>query len=193
MNRTLARTVGALTLLLMISGCASRHYAQTTPGTLTGDLIVRWWEPDKFEFLPDPNKPLTFVRGTDGEVIKPGRFYTDAGSIPKPFQALKNYSPWGYAPAFIVHDWLFHLQDCQLEGYDRYTLDVAAVIMSEVMKTMMESPTFKFGDKTTVYLMYQAVRSPFAAEAWNDRRCETVTPEAKDGRPPTAEFRVSLP
>jgi len=183
------------TLLLAtgLPGCVSTHYASISPGTLSGDLTVKWWEPDYFEFIPSPQRPLRFERGTNGDVIQPESFYTDGGSIPKPFQALKNYSPWGYAPAFVIHDWLFHMQDCQLSSHERYTLESAAQIMSEVMKTMMESPKFKFGDKTTVYLMHQAVRSPFAAAAWNDRNCVRLRPANIGTEPPTAEFRVSFP
>jgi hypothetical protein len=189
----LAGLLGWLVLATALSGCASTHYANTTPGKLSGDLVVKWWAPDFFEFRPDPDRPLRFERGTGDDVIQPGVFYTDGGSIPKPFQALRNYSPWGYAPAFIVHDWLFHMQDCQLSGHERYTLESAAQIMSEVMKTMMLSPDFNFGDESTVYLMHLAVQSPPAAAAWADRKCIQVRPA--DARPdsPTAEFRISVP
>lgn len=53
--------------------------------------------------------------------------FTDGGSIPVQF-GLKNYSPWGYGPAFIVHDWLLHMQDGKGEGYAKYSLENAATI-----------------------------------------------------------------
>jgi hypothetical protein len=190
---TRRRLLCCLLLATAVSGCASTHYARTTPGKLSGDLVVKWWAPDFFEFRPDHDRPLRFERGVGGDVIQPGVFYTDGGSIPKPFQALKNYSPWGYAPAFIIHDWLFHMQDCQLSGYERYTLESAAQIMSEVMKTMMLSPDFNFGDESTVYFMNLAVKSPPAASAWQDRKCIQVVPAAVSTEEPTAEFRISVP
>ncbi len=97
--------------------------------------------------------------------------YTDGGSVPRPLRALKNYSPWGYAPAFIVHDWLFYMQNCKIAGFDEWTVEEAARVMSEVMKTMMESDDFDFGDRQTVYLMYLAVQTEPARQAWNSNRC----------------------
>jgi hypothetical protein len=118
--------------------------------------------------------------------------FTDGGSIPRPFWVLRNYSPWGYGPAFIVHDWLFRMQNCKVPGYEKYSIEDAATIMSEVMKTMMESPGFDYGSKTTVYLMYEAVQTAPAREAWNHGRC--VTPDLKFlSEPPDEVFEVEFP
>jgi hypothetical protein len=67
------------------------------------------------------------------------------------------------------------MQNCKLPGYGNYSVEEAATIMSEVMKTMMESPGFDYGSKTTMYLMYKAVQTQPARDAWNDGRC--VTPD----------------
>ena len=160
--------------VLLLSGCASSHYKRTQPGELSGRVIVEWRKPNLFTYRPDPKEPLVFVR-KGGEGIKPELMSTDGGSIPRPFWVLKNYSPWGYGPAFIVHDWLFHMKNCKLPGYEKYSVEEAATIMSEVMKTMMETPDFNYGSKTTVYLMYQAVQTQPARDAWNEGPC--VTPE----------------
>ena len=162
--------------ILLMSGCASRHYERTQPGQLNGRIIVEWRKPNLFAYKPDTMQPLLFVRAS-GDAIKPELMFTDGGSIPRAFWVLKNYSPWGYGPAFIVHDWLFHMQNCKLPGYEKYSVGEAATIMSEVMKTMMESPGFDYGSKTTVYLMYQAVQTEPARDAWNDGPC--VTPEVR--------------
>jgi hypothetical protein len=111
-------------------GCATRHYESTVAGELEGDFIVEWRKPNSFVFLPSSENPLRFTRGTNNEVIQPDRMWTDGGSIPRPLWVFKNYSPWGYGPAFIVHDWLFHMQDCELPGYKKYDLETAAAIMS---------------------------------------------------------------
>nr|WP_249779640.1 DUF1353 domain-containing protein [Bradyrhizobium sediminis] len=33
--------------------------------------------------------------------------YTDGGSIPRIAQIFNGLSPWGFGPAYIVHDWIF--------------------------------------------------------------------------------------
>ena len=132
----MSRSLGCLLLALLSSGCAAWHYEQVKPGGLGGKLLVQWIEPDKFILVPDKDKPLTFVRHNK-ESIAPGRMYTDGGSIPRPFQVFRSYSPWGYAPAFIIHDWLFHAKHCKIPGHEKYDVEDAAWIMSEVMKTMM--------------------------------------------------------
>ncbi|HEV8584031.1 MAG TPA: DUF1353 domain-containing protein [Methylomirabilota bacterium] len=181
-----------IALALLLSGCAATHYKQTRTGTLSGALIVEWRNPDFFIFRPDPASPLLFVR-SDGTRIQPGLMYTDGGSIPRPFWSLRNYSPWGYGPAFIVHDWLFHMQNCKLAGYDRWTIQQAATVMSEVMKTMMETPGFDFGSQDTVYLMYAAVQTPPAEKSWTSGACLTPAPGAAPPKPPDLIFRVEFP
>jgi hypothetical protein len=155
-------------VVLCLSGCASIHYDKTKTGELKGKTIIEWIEPDKFIFRPDKDNPLTFTRHNKDK-ITPGLMYTDGGSIPRPLWAIRSYSPWGYAQAFIVHDWLFNMKHCQLPGYERYTVKEAAWVMSEIMKTMME----KYGvDKLTLYTMFEAVRSPIAESLWNTGKCE---------------------
>jgi hypothetical protein len=176
-----------LTVLTVASGgCASWHYAQTKQGELHGRLVVQWIEPDEFIFLPDTVRPLTFTRANQ-DAITPGRMYTDGGSIPRPFRVLRNYSPWGYAPAFIIHDWLFHMQHCQLPGYEKYDVDRAAWVMSEVMKTMMEQDEEVPTDKLALYAMFEAVRSPVAAKLWNQTKEESCK------EPPAVPEAAPLP
>ena len=176
--------------MLLMSGCASRHYDRTQPGHLNGKVIVEWRKPNLFAYKPDAKQPLLFVRAS-GDAIKPDLMFTDGGSIPRAFRVLKNYSPWGYGPAFIVHDWLFHMQNCKVPGYEKYSLEEAATIMSEVMKTMMESPGFDYGSKTTVYLMYEAVQTQPARDAWRDGRC--VTPDLQFLSVPDEVLVVEFP
>ncbi len=182
-----------LTIVVLCGGCsAASHYAKTNVGnSLDGKIIVEWMAPDLFLFTPSEEDPLVFVR-SDGSSVRPERMLTDGGSIPRPLWALRNFSPWGYGPAFIVHDWLFHMQDCKLAGYEDWTIDSAATVMSEVMKTMMEDPKFDYGDSTTVYLMYKAVKSPPAQAAWEDSNCRKPPPPAADWWRPTERFVVDF-
>lgn len=139
---------------------------------------------------PSTQDPLTFERSGNRGSIQPGEMWTDGGSIPRTFWVFKHYSPWGYGPAFIIHDWLFHMQDCELPGYDKYTIEVAATVMSEVMKTLMEEPAFNFGSKNSLYFMYKAVQSPAAVQAWEDKECERTLQIPKDE--PDKTFLISF-
>src|ERR1051326_1916341 len=153
--------LAAMVVACMVSfavPATAKTYADFRVGKLQGKLIVQWLEPDKFLFIPDENNPLTFTR-YDGTVIRPGKMITDGGSIPRPIWILRNYSPWGYAPAFIIHDWLFVVKQCNLRGFEGYSHHDAANVMGEVMKTMMESGRVDI-DKSTLLSMYLAVNSP---------------------------------
>jgi hypothetical protein len=174
--RQRALTLTAVALLL--TGCADwfsgRHYDRTEIGELKGKLVVEWVTPDNFLFIPDPENPLTFRR-KNNEVIQPERMYTDGGSVPAALRAIKSYSPWGYAPAFILHDWLFVMHHCKVPGYEDFDLDKAATIMAEAMKTIMENPKYGGPNKLVHYSMYEGVRSKAAADHWDNGKCDTPT------------------
>ena len=92
----------------------------------------------------------------------------------------------------IVHDWLFVMQDCQLPGFEDWTVDEAAHVMSEVMKTLMEKPGFDYGDEATIYRMYLAVQSPPARQAWEDRNCQSPPSPTADGWRADAKFVIEF-
>jgi hypothetical protein len=142
-----------------------------------------------FVFTPDKEKPLTFVRYNQ-ETIQPGKMMTDGGSIPRPLWVLRNYSPWGYAPAFIVHDWLFAVKHCGYKENKNYSFEETAVILSEVMKTLMLDPKYNFEDKLSLYAIYEAVRSPIAHEIWENGNC--IPPPGTAGQPPLAPGKVRI-
>lgn len=173
-------------------GCATTQvsYDSFEPGQLEGKVLVQWMEPDKFLFIPDKDKPLKFTRKS-GDSITPGRMLTDGGSIPRSLWILRNYSPWGYAPAFMVHDWLFEMKHCNLPGNERYTNGDAARVMAEVMKTMMESKKVDV-DKPTLVSMYQAVNSPIAENRWDNGKCQPP-PAGLRAKKPIAEFELVFP
>jgi hypothetical protein len=166
------------------------NYERTPAGRLQGKLIVQWLEPNQFLFLPDSAQPLTFIR-SNGDTIQPGRMLTDGGSIPRPLWILRSYSPWGYAPAFVVHDWLFYTKYCKIPGYDRYDHHVAASVMAEVMKTMMQSGKVAV-DKPTLLSMYLAVDSPVAESQWNTGQCQPPA-NGLTTKPPIQTFVLSFP
>ena len=189
------RTWVVLMIIILVglngTGCATRHYKRTVAGELKGDLIVEWRKPNSFLYIPSLENPLRFKRLSNGDVIQPDRMWTDGGSIPRPFWVFKNYSPWGYGPAFIIHDWLFHMQDCELPGYEKFDIETAAMVMSEVMKTLMKDPDFDYGNKSSMYLMFKAVQTKPAQLAWEDKKCFPVDMKVERSRPDDV-FRFSF-
>jgi hypothetical protein len=175
-------------LIVLTSPLRADWYEGLKSGALSGKVVVQWLEPDLFLFIPDKVAPLKFVR-SNGEAIQPGTMLTDGGSIPRPMWAFRSYSPWGYAPAFIVHDWLFHIKKCKLDDYQKYTLESAGDVMGEVIKTMMESGKVE-KDAMTVNLMITAVTSKFARSYWESDVC--LPPPSAFGRVPLAEYTIEF-
>jgi hypothetical protein len=105
-------------------------------------------------------------------------------------RVFKNYSPWGYAPAFVIHDWLFHIKHCRIGAYKSYDLNEAANVMAEIMKTMMVSGKVE-QDPLTVDLMHAAVVSPVAQKYWDEGRCEPAPPSFSEH--PLYEFTLQFP
>lgn len=188
--RALALTASLMLISEFTTSASAATYESFKTGRLKGKLIVQWLAPDEFLFLPDKDSPLTFTR-SNGDTITPGRMFTDGGSIPRPLWIFRNYSPWGYAPAFIVHDWLFHAHHCKLAGFDNYTHESAADVLAEVMKTMMET---KVVDRAELSLLsiHAAVDSRVAEGYWRDGKC-VPPPPGLAGKKPIAEFELVFP
>jgi hypothetical protein len=163
MNYAFRMIMGLLSLYLCAS-CAYLTYNRTDIGKFEGGIDVRWIEPNKFIYMPTQD-PLKFTT-SDKKVIVPRRMYTDGGSIPRLFWGVPGYSPWGYAPAYIIHDWLFEAHHCDIPEYRDITFDKSASILAEAIKTMMvtnKAPR----DETTLWAIYEAVKSPIAKSLWD--------------------------
>jgi len=163
------RQLALVTIALAVTGCASQPYRETAPAKLTGALEVRWVKNDYFLFLPSKDEPFTLVRH-DGTTIQPGPMYTDGGSIPRFLWGVEGYSPWGYAPAYIVHDWLFEAQRCGYEPDNKYTFDDSVQVMAEGLKAVMEA-----APEVKNYFVFDsvvgAVGSPIARRLWEQGSC----------------------
>jgi hypothetical protein len=170
-------------------GACANTYDTIKPGVLKGRVVVEWIKPDLFVFTPDSQNPLRFVRDSKDTIV-PARMLTDGGSIPRPLWILRNYSPWGYGPAFILHDWLFFMHQCEVSGHERYTLQDAADVMAEVMKTMMVSGKVEV-DKGTLVSMHAAVSSPIAAHHWDHGKC-VPPPEILPASTPIARYEFTF-
>lgn len=84
------------------------------------------------------------------------------------------------------------MQNCKRNGYQDYTLKDPATVMSEAMKTLMETPNFDYGSKTSMYLMYEAVQTPPAQEAWKHGKCNAPGALAVD-RAPDETILIHIP
>lgn len=159
-----------LLIISLLTGCASKAYRDTPDGVFKGSLDVHWVENDLFVFTPHKDNPLTFIR-SDGTKIQPGRMYTDGGSIPRFMWGIKGYSPWGYAPAYIVHDWLFEAQHCGYTPDNKYSFDDSVAIMAEGLKAVMEDET-KFRNYFLFDTVVAAVGTPIAERLWDKGSCK---------------------
>ncbi len=157
---------------------ADLFYSRLNSGHFEGVPTVTW-----NGFDPENDRPMFVFNGTDfayvtsnGRRIAPGKMDTDGGSIPKVLHAVGNFTPWNYGPAFIVHDWLFVAHKCNAAPDNDIDFEMSARIMAEALKTLMEvgftnvdGQVQKFPKaEDTLYLMYLAVKTPFAKRLWDD-------------------------
>ena len=152
--------------VLNMTGCGYLQYQTTDQGEFGGKLEVRWIEPNSFLFIPVEKDPFYFSRKKDGRRIQPKAMYTDGGSIPQLIWGVPGYSPWGYAPAYIIHDWIFVAHHCQDPEDGDFSFQESATILSEGIKTMMENgaaPKSYFSH----YTITQAVKSKIAEGYWH--------------------------
>ena len=138
----------------VLAACGFVDFEAREPGVLRGNLLVLWvGEGDnlgdgRFVFVPDPKQPLQFARdpknGRDW-VVEPQAMYTDGGSIPRAAQAFQGLQPWGYAPAYMIHDWLFVAKNCRTDGMATpkeaaladMSFQDSADILAEVIQTLI--------------------------------------------------------
>jgi hypothetical protein len=199
-RRPLLNSIGwlsALAMALTIGACSSIDYRKLSSGQLSGSLFVMWvGEGDssgdgKFLFVPDPRDPLIFRRpdsGALGGTIRPGIMYTDGGSIPKIGQAFKGLSPWGYAPAYMIHDWVFTAHHCIVDGstegrFDQVRgmeFDDSVAILGEAIKALVETRRVAPND-VTPDVITAAVGSVVARNLWNEHgACKSLQVSAED-------------
>ncbi len=185
--------------ILLLAGCANVDeqddkekaiiatpdtlWEQIKIGKIEGEVILKWHSPDKFLYLPSAtNTPFRFTRVNstgNTEVIQPEAFYTDGGSIPMVGRTFKEFSPWRFAYAYIIHDWLFEQPQCGELSDPTMSPEKAALIMAEIIKTEMVMRTGQDipiiaptgGDsKTLLHSIYTAVAT-VSPIYWQDDKC----------------------
>ena len=161
----------------LMTSCASQLYKSTKQGRFQGALDVRWIENDYFLFLPNENNPFTFTR-QNGQSIEPGPMYTDGGSIPRFLWGIKGYSPWGYAPAYIVHDWMFEVKRCNNSVEKKYIFQDSVNVMAESLKAVMEH-NIEVRNYFVFDSIVAAIGSPIARRLWERGSCNSLKMDYK--------------
>lgn len=157
---------------------------------------MAWTRPDQFHFIQPTSGPKFAYVTHDGWRIEPRTMSTDGASIPRWLWWDAELSPWRYAPAAIVHDWLFevhhrlvrngghldpaHYSPQDVAHFQKMTVQEAADIYAEAMKTLMESHKASFAPQPFIlWAQHAATESSIAQQLWNKQ-------------PGTEEFRQAL-
>lgn len=191
--------------LALLGGCATIDYDALVPGSFSGSVFVMWVGEGNssgdgnFLFVPDPQDPLIFHRqdgSSAGAVIQPGMMYTDGGSIPKIAQVFNGLSPWGYAPAYMVHDWIFVARHCILDGDPdpRYapirpiSFEDSARILGEAIRALVAEKRVQRNDVAGTAIT-AAVDSIVARNLW-DTKGACAASQIKDRDRAAAEAAI---
>ena len=143
---------------------AQSFIVQVNAGRFHGSPRLEWVGPDKFRFVPQRTDPFMFERHT-GELIKPGEMITDGGSIPSMFHTIPGFTPWGYGPAYLIHDWEF---EAQRRGMGKKSFEDVNLTLAEGIKTLMEAGKVP-RNIPALYAIWTAVSSMVGRAIW-DRR-----------------------
>ncbi len=163
------RLVAPLVLALTLVACVPRSLDTMQAGTFVGTVDLRWLREDTFLFVPNDDAPFSFVR-PNGETIRPGAMVTDGGSVPRLFWALDGYSPWAFAPAYIIHDWMYQARHCGFLPADRHSFEDTVVVFAEALASLMESDPRERDAEVFANLVAGAA-SPFARWHWDHGVC----------------------
>jgi Protein of unknown function (DUF1353) len=156
---------------------------------ISGALLIQWTAEDRFIFVPDPASPLR-LRTSRNREITPGRMYTDGGSIPRVFWSVRGFSPWGYGPAYVVHDWLFHQHRCKLDmPPNKLSMAEANEALDEAIGVLMAKK--KVTDNQRARSLIKWAVDNFAMAAWNEP-CDEVPPSPSPGALPAGPAPITV-
>ena len=157
-----------------------RFYSKLNTGQFAGVPAVHWngldprGEPT-FVYVPETDNPFKYITH-DGREIIPKTMDTDGGSIPRILHGLGKFSPWIYAPAYLIHDWIFVAYKTGTSPDNNIAFEESAKILAEAIKTLMVSGFQNFDGENqafekaedSLYLIYTAVNSFVAKNIWTD-------------------------
>ena len=117
--------------------------------------------------LPRPGgDSLAFVT-SENLTIRPDDIYTDGGSVPRVFWSVRGLSPWGMGPAYVIHDWIYHLHRCGTpEQRARIGFRQSARILEEVAIELQKAGMLK-ESASYIGAIRWAVSGPIAFSVWN--------------------------
>lgn len=162
-------------------GCAVIRRDQIGDGRLQGRVVVEWYREDQFIYRrlgPDALSFLPSFASDPTDVIIPGDMFTDGGSVPRIFWGIPGLSPWGLAPAYIIHDWLFEVRRCRKPGWDKYTFEQSALILAEVGKALIDHGLIKHDMLDAIIW---GVSTRYARDLWDTPR-PCVSPPPRRSR-----------
>ena len=110
---------------------------------------------------------MSFKPSFMNTAIVPETMYTDGGSIPQIFWSIPGLSPWGFGPAYIIHDWIFLVHRCQRPAppeVQAITFEQSAQILAEVGKSLVEAGLIK--DNRLEEIVW-AIRTKYARDIWD--------------------------
>lgn len=169
----------ALALCGALAACGYVDYRDAPSGTFSGDLFVMWVGEGQFLFVPNRNNPLIFTWTDDQgrrQSVQPEMMYTDGGSIPPIGQLFNGFGPWGYAPAYMIHDWLFTARHCIVDGTPTpaearvagISFQQSAVLLASSIQALVTSGRVKDNDLAGQAIS-GAVAGPIARARWNEK------------------------
>jgi len=192
------RSFLCLTMASVLLSCATPNMDLTERGTLSGNLMVWWIGEDNFIYYPYIKDRLRFrlperlAKSTGVNEISPGVMFTDGGSIPRPLRGVVGLSPWGYGPAYVVHDWLFAAHHCivtmqedkldlrdhaEVELVKKVDFQASANILGSIVATLIADQTVP-PHGIAPKAIYTAVDSFVARRLWDSKdpkSCVTVS------------------
>ncbi len=186
-----------LLVAILLTSCGSQYFYNQVngDGQIIGRPNIQWTGPNRFIYYQSSNQKFAFRR-RNGEIITPRTIETDGGSIPRVLWNRKGYSPWTYAPAYLIHDWLYEAHRRKVPaGFSAngtplyYNKEKADWVMAEIIKAQMEKET-DYKSAARLKAIYWAV-SRFGDDAWkgkphvvNDPLFAELVPDAvKDNIP----------
>ncbi|TIO09591.1 hypothetical protein [Mesorhizobium sp.] len=190
-------------IMAALVSCASPSIDLKDSGKISGNLMIFWVGEDRFVYYPYNGDPLTYHlpeklrQDLSVSTIRPGLHYTDGGSIPPLVRGLAGLSPWGYGPAYIVHDWLFAAHHCLFTGQpgaldprdedeaktvSRVTFKQSADLLAGVISALIKQNVVPKREAAPSAI-YTAVDSVVAKNLWDKtdpKSCDPVTKEDLD-------------
>jgi hypothetical protein len=158
----------AAALASPLAGCGTWiNDGDVGQGELKGRVLVEWVGQDKFVYRRSPGIPLSFRPSFMSTAIEPKDMYTDGGSIPQVLWGIPGLSPWGLAPAYIIHDWLFEVHRCnrpEPPEVRAITFEQSAVILAQVGRALIEAGLIR--DNMLDAIVW-AVRTRYARSLWD--------------------------